>query len=84
MSDIKASKKREKRKPAVELPRLMTHRQVAEVFQVTPAGLRKWVARGEFPCPHSIIVQTWYYREDIVAHRIKTGQWPEGLRFIRP
>lgn len=83
MSEARAKKKRAKRKPTEGIPRLMTHRQVADHFQVTPAGLRRWVAKGEFPCPHSIISQTWYYREDVIAHRVKTGQWPQGVEFIR-
>jgi hypothetical protein len=82
MAEAKTPKKRAKRKAPEGIPRLLTHRQVAELFQVTPAGLRRWVAKGEFPRPHSIICQTWFYREDMIAHRIKTGEWPEDAEFM--
>ena len=83
MGEEKAKKPRAKRKPVAELPRLMTHREVEEHFCVTPAGPRRWVAKGEFPVPHSIISQMWYYRKDMIAHRIRTGEWTQGVGFLK-
>lgn len=82
MKEVKTGKKRPKRKASVELPELMTHRQAADIFCVTSAGLRKWVEKGQFPRPHSVICQTWYYRVDVIAHRVRTGEWPHGVRFV--
>jgi hypothetical protein len=77
-------KKRRAKPGALDgVPTLMTHREVAEHFRVTTAGLRKWVARGEFPIPHSIIAKTWYYQEAMIAHRLRTGEWPGGVKFIQ-
>jgi hypothetical protein len=84
MSDA-TKKPRKKRAPKTGrlegLPRLMTHREVAEHFRVTAACIKRWVEKGDFPEPHSIIVQTWFYREDTIAHRLKTGEWPKGTEF---
>ena len=59
------------------------HVEVAQHFRVTVPGLRRWVAKGEFPIPHSTIAQTWYYQESVIRHRMLTGEWPEGVKFIR-
>jgi hypothetical protein len=62
-------------------PELVNHRRVAGLFDVTTAALRTWVEKGEFPEPHSVIAQTWFYRADWIAHRLKTGEWPRGVVF---
>ncbi len=74
-------KARKKAAPKADLPVLMTHREVAKHFGVTTEGLRKWVHRGEFPEPHSMISQTWFYRADLIEHRLRTGRWLQGVTF---
>lgn len=81
MGEVKAKKNRARPSCLDDVPELVTHREVARLFAVTPAGLRKWVHKGEFPVPHSVIAQTWYYRADWVARRLKTGDWPDGVTF---
>jgi hypothetical protein len=64
-------------------PGLIPHRQVAALLGITPNAIRKWVAKGAFPVPHSIFEQTWLYRVDVVRVFLDTGKWPEGTKFNR-
>jgi hypothetical protein len=59
----------------------MTHRTVARLCDLDTETLRKWVAKGRWPEPHSIIEQTWFYPTDLIHHYIHTGGWPEGTKF---
>lgn len=68
-------------KPSKLTVQLVTHREVAEACSVDTETLRDWVAKGEFPEPHSVIERTWFYRVDVVAHWLETGEWPRGARF---
>lgn len=61
--------------------RLLTHRTVAAMMDVTTQSLRGWVERGEFPLPHSVIAATMFYEAARVESYIRTGAWPEGTRF---
>jgi hypothetical protein len=81
MSETKA-KKRPRATNLEGVPRLMTHREVAQHFRVSSAGLRRWVEKGQFPLPHSRIAQTLYYREATISHRLLTGDWPDGVEFL--
>lgn len=56
-------------------PRLMPHKQVAELCGITTEALRDWVAKGNFPEPHAIIGQTWLYKADLIEHWIETAEW---------
>lgn len=60
---------------------LMSHREVAKLCGVTPRRLRYWAERGQWPTPHSIVEQTWFYRRDMIEHYLNTGKWPEWVRF---
>jgi hypothetical protein len=62
-------------------PRLITHHVVAEWFGITTACLKNWVQGREFPVPHVIICQTWFYREEDIAHKLRTGEWTHSVRF---
>lgn len=64
-------------------PKLVPHRKVAEWLSIDPETLRRWVARGEFPEPHSTIAQTWFYPLAQIEHYLQHGRWPEGTRFKR-
>lgn len=64
-------------------PRLVSHRTVADWLDIDPSTLREWVTLGEFPEPHSIIRQTWFYPAAAIEHYLKTGRWPEDVRFRR-
>lgn len=61
--------------------RLITHRSVAEMLDLNTTTLRNWVALGEFPEPHSVIAQTWFYDAAVIEHYVRTGRWPDGARF---
>jgi predicted DNA-binding transcriptional regulator AlpA len=61
--------------------RLLTHRTVAKLIDIDTETLRIWVAEGEFPRPHSIIKQTWFYPADQIDHFLESGTWPEGTAF---
>lgn len=61
--------------------RLMSHIALAALVGLKPRTLRRRVAAGEWPEPHSIVGWTWLYRADQVEHYIETGAWPEGTRF---
>jgi hypothetical protein len=61
--------------------RLLTHRTVATMCDVDTETIREWVATGEWPEPHSVVRQTWFYAAEAIEHFIKTGGWPEGTRF---
>ncbi len=60
---------------------LINHRSVAKVFDIDTETLRDWVVRGDFPRPHSIIQQTWFYDKAIIDHRLETGHWPTEAKF---
>jgi hypothetical protein len=60
---------------------LMTHRTVARLCDLDTETLRKWVANGVWPEPHSIIQQTWFYPSDVILFFVQNGTWPEGTKF---
>lgn len=60
---------------------LITHREIAASCSVDTETLRKWVAKGLFPLPHSIIERTWFYRADIIEPWLETGEWPPEAKF---
>jgi hypothetical protein len=70
-----------KNKGLEESPQLVTHRAVAEKFGITPAALRKWVRGREFPTPHIVIGRTWFYKAEIIDHKLRTGTWLPGVKF---
>lgn len=57
-------------------PALMTHRELARRVGVSSTLLRRWVDRGVYPRPHSVVEQTWFYRVADVDHYLATGSWP--------
>lgn len=60
---------------------LLTHRTVARMCDLDTETLRKWVANGVWPEPHSIIQQTWFYPSEAIVHYVQHGVWPEGTKF---
>ena len=62
-------------------PKLITHREVAKLCGITPRRLRYWAERGQWPTPHSIVEQTWFYRRSDVDHYLAKGTWPEGTKY---
>jgi predicted DNA-binding transcriptional regulator AlpA len=62
-------------------PILINHREVAAMLGMTPQNIRRWVAMGSFPEPHSIIESLWFYRTNVVRAFVDTGKWPEGTKF---
>lgn len=60
---------------------LINHRSVAKACDIDTETLRAWVAKGEFPRPHSTIQSTWLYDKAIIDHWLETGRWPEGAKF---
>jgi uncharacterized protein YeaC (DUF1315 family) len=61
--------------------KLLTHRTVARMVDIDTETLREWVAVGEWPEPHAIVRQTWFYRADAIDHFLETGRWPDGTKF---
>ena len=61
--------------------RLLTHRSVADLLDVDTSTIRNWVVKGQFPRPHSIIGQTWFYDAAVIDNYLKTGCWADGVRF---
>jgi hypothetical protein len=61
--------------------RLITHKAAADRCDITTEMWRDWVDAGEFPLPHVEVRRTWLYRADVVDEFIRTGRWPEGVRF---
>ena len=64
-------------------PELVNHRDVATRLGITTQNIRRWVASGEFPEPHSVLASLWFYREDHVRAFLETGKWPDGAKFKR-
>jgi predicted DNA-binding transcriptional regulator AlpA len=56
-------------------PRLMPHKRVAALCGITTDTLRTWVAKGNFPEPHSTIGKTLLYKTDLIEHWLQTGEW---------
>ena len=79
----KESRSERARKKIEQFPDLVPHWVVAEKLGITTDSLRDWVAGGNFPEPHSVCVQTWFYRVDLVRAYLETGRWPEGTKFRR-
>lgn len=61
--------------------RLLKHQDIARFFEVDARTVRRWVGRGLWPEPHSILERTWYFEAEIVEHYINTGEWPAEARF---
>ncbi len=62
-------------------PQLVNHREVAKKFGVSPSVIRRWVQTREFPTPHVVIARTWFYKADVIDHKLRTGNWPSGVKF---
>lgn len=62
--------------------KLLTHRTVAAMLDISTQTLRSWVANGLFPVPHSDVSTTWFYRASDIEHYVRTGGWPEGVHFL--
>ncbi len=77
----RAGKAREK---LADLPDLISHTPVADKFGTTTRNIRDWVAAGEFPEPHSIGRQAWFYRVDFVRAFLETGRSSSGAGSDRP
>jgi|GEM_PF-5105183 len=60
---------------------LITHRDVAKLCGTTPRRIREWATRGQWPEPHSVVEQTWFYRADLIKHYLDNGRWPEWAVF---
>jgi predicted DNA-binding transcriptional regulator AlpA len=74
-------KKPSKRKDRSANAKLLQHRIVAEWLSVNTLTLRRWVERGEFPMPISIIGTNWLYDAEMIREYIKTGLFPNTVRF---
>ena len=68
-------------KRAKAAPEFWKHAKVAELFGITPRTLRAWVLAGDFPQPHMMVRQTWFYDATIINHWRQTGQWPDRAKF---
>ncbi len=68
----------ERAAPAIQL---INHRRVAEWWDVQPKTIRRWVAIGTFPVPHSEQGTYLFFDRSIIEHRLKTGLWPAGTKF---
>ena len=60
---------------------LITHREVAKLCGTTPRRIREWAVRGQWPEPHSVVEQTWFYRADLIKHYLDNGRWPAWAVF---
>lgn len=61
--------------------RLINHKHVAELFDVSNHALLRWIRVGEFPAPHSAIGRFYFFDRAVIEHRLSTGIWPKGLRY---
>jgi hypothetical protein len=64
-------------------PRLIKMREVAAMLGITTQNIRRWVANGSWPEPHSAVATTWLYRADHIKTFVETGKWPDGVKFKR-
>jgi predicted DNA-binding transcriptional regulator AlpA len=87
MADVeqksRQTRSRTGRTVARRAPELINHRKVADMLGITTKNIRRWVAKGSFPEPHSVIETVWLYRSDQVRTFLATGKWPEGTKFKR-
>jgi predicted site-specific integrase-resolvase len=60
---------------------LISHHDVAEWWSVSPKLLRRWIARGDFPAPHSQAGTYLFYDRAVIEHQLRTGKWPKGTVF---
>jgi hypothetical protein len=60
----------------------LTLSEISERCGKTTETLRNWVARGSWPLPHDTIEKTMFFRRSVIEHWEKTGEWPEGTKFI--
>jgi hypothetical protein len=61
--------------------KLLTHRTVARMVDIDTETLREWVAVGEWPEPHAIVRQTWFYKSNLIDHFLETGEWLPEAKF---
>ncbi len=77
-----ARPKKAKRKAVPEVPRrLVNHHKVSEWFGVSARNWRRWYNDGVVPIPHQEIGKLLLYDIEVINHRLRTGQWPEGVEF---
>jgi len=79
--DLARTRVRAQRKPPP--PELIPIKVVAKRVGMSSKTLINWIAKGDFPLPHSVFQKTRLYRTDDIDVFIRTGKWPAGARFAR-
>lgn len=62
---------------------LIRHKEVLVRADTTLAEIKRRIAKGEWPLPHSILERTWRWRRDVIEYWLTTGEWPEGAAFTK-
>jgi hypothetical protein len=60
---------------------LIKHVLIAKALGIDAATLRRWVADGLFPEPHSDFGATWLYDRELIDHFLASGKWPAETKF---
>lgn len=65
-----------------DLPRnLINHRKVCRAFDISTQVLMRAVNRGEFPEPHSMLGNYYFFDRRVIEHRLQHGTWPSDAKF---
>lgn len=62
---------------------LIRHKEVLARADMTLPEIKRRIAAGDWPLPHSILDRTWRWRREHIEHWLSTGEWPEGADFTK-
>jgi predicted DNA-binding transcriptional regulator AlpA len=62
---------------------LIRHKEVLARADMTLAEIKRRMAEGDWPLPHSVLDRTYRWRREHVEAWLATGEWPEGASFAK-
>lgn len=60
---------------------LIRHKEVLIRADITLAEIKRRIAAGDWPQPHSIMERTWRWRRADIEPWLATGEWPATANF---
>lgn len=61
-------------------PALLTTREVAELFRVSPASVSAWAKEGLLPAVRIPGTKNWRFRREDIERLLAAGEQPEAAR----
>jgi predicted DNA-binding transcriptional regulator AlpA len=60
---------------------LIRHKEVQQRADIDLSEIKRRIASGDWPQPHSIMERTWRWRRADIEPWLETGEWPATANF---